>query len=159
MAQERTGWWQDVRASLAGKEQDYTQAPLNRAIILLAIPMVLEMCMESLFGIVDIFFVARLGAGAAAAVGVTETLMTVMYSLAMGIALATTAMVARRIGEKDEDGAARAAVQAVLLGIGVAVLVGVPAVWRAPDLLRLMGADEQVVAGGASYTRWCWEAR
>lgn len=154
MAQERTGWWGDVRASLAGKEQDYTQAPLNRAIVLLAIPMVLEMCMESLFGIVDIFFVARLGAEAAAAVGVTETLMTVVYSLAMGIALATTAMVARRIGEKDAEGAARAAVQAVLLGIGAAVVVGVPAVWRAPDLLRLMGADEQVVARGVSYTRW-----
>lgn len=153
MSEPRTHWWQDVRAALAGKEQDYTQAPLNRAIVLLAIPMVLEMCMESLFGIVDIFFVARLGAEAAAAVGVTETLMTVVYSVAMGIALATTAMVARRIGEQDTEGASRAAVQAIILGIGAALVVGVPAVWRAPDLLRVMGADEQVIAGGVSYTR------
>jgi len=153
VSESRTHWWQDVRAALAGKEQDYTQAPLNRAIVLLAIPMVLEMCMESLFGIVDIFFVARLGAEAAAAVGVTETLMTVVYSVAMGIALATTAMVARRIGEQDTEGAARAAVQAIILGIGAAVAVGVPAVWRAPDLLKVMGADEQVIAGGVAYTQ------
>jgi putative MATE family efflux protein len=154
MAGERSRWWQDVRAALAGKEQDYTQAPLNRAIVLLAVPMVLEMCMESLFGIVDIFFVARLGAEAAAAVGVTETLMTVVYSVAMGIALATTAMVARRTGEKDEEGAARAAAQAVTLGVMAALAVGIPALWQAPALLRLMGADAQVIAGGVSYTRY-----
>lgn len=154
MAGERSHWWQDVRAALAGKELDYTQAPLNRAIVLLAVPMVLEMCMESLFGIVDIFFVARLGAEAAAAVGVTETLMTVVYSVAMGIALATTAMVARRTGEKDEEGAARAAAQAVTLGVLAALAVGVPALWQAPELLRLMGADGQVIAGGVSYTRY-----
>lgn len=142
-----------MRAAIAGRERDYTRAPLNRAIILLAIPMVLEMCMESLFGIVDIFFVARLGVEATAAVGVTETLMTVLYAVAMGIALATTAMVARRTGEKDQEGAARAAVQAILLGIAAAIAVGVPAVWRAPDLLRLMGADPAVAAGGAGYTR------
>lgn len=153
MSDFSTHWWRDVRAALAGKEQDYTQAPLNRAIVLLAIPMVLEMCMESLFGIVDIFFVARLGTEATAAVGVTETLMTVLYAVAMGIALATTAMVARRTGEKDEDGASRAAVQAIILGIAAAVAVGVPAVWRAPELLQLMGADPAVVERGSGYTR------
>lgn len=153
MPESRTRWWHDVRAALAGKEQDYTQAPLNRAIVLLAIPMVLEMCMESLFGIVDIFFVARLGTEATAAVGVTETLMTVLYAVAMGIALATTAMVARRTGEKDAEGASRAAVQAIILGIAAAVAVGVPAVWRAPELLELMGADPAVVERGSAYTR------
>jgi putative MATE family efflux protein len=153
MSDSSTHWWHDVRAALAGKEQDYTRAPLNRAIVLLAIPMVLEMCMESLFGIVDIFFVARLGTEATAAVGVTETLMTVLYAVAMGIALATTAMVARRTGEKDEEGASRAAVQAIILGIAAAVAVGVPAVWRAPELLQLMGADPAVVERGSGYTR------
>lgn len=146
--------WSDIRASLAGEEHDYTEVPLNRAIVLLAVPMVLEMCMESLFGIVDIFWVARLGADAAAAVGVTESLMTILYSVAVGIGMATTAMVSRRIGEKDVEGAERAAVQAVVLGLVASVVIAAPGVWYAEDLLRVMGADEKVIAAGVSYTRW-----
>lgn len=146
--------WSDIRASLAGEEHDYTEAPLNRAIVLLAVPMVLEMCMESLFGIVDIFWVARLGADAAAAVGVTESLMTILYSVAVGIGMATTAMVSRRIGEKDVEGAERAAVQAVVLGLVASVVIAAPGVWYAEDLLRVMGADEKVIAAGVAYTRW-----
>lgn len=102
-------FWANVRAAIRGGDHDYTQAPLSRAILLLAIPMVLEMCMESLFGIVDIFWVARLGSHAAAGVGITESLMSILYSIAMGVSMATTAMIARRTGEKNSGGASNAA--------------------------------------------------
>lgn len=154
MREESLGLWKDIRAALAGEEFDYTEAPLNRAIVLLAVPMVLEMCMESLFGIVDIFWVARLGADAAAAVGVTESLMTILYAVAAGIGLATTAMVSRRIGEKDVEGAEKAAVQAIVLGVLASAAIAAPGVWYAEDLLKMMGADARVVAGGVAYTKW-----
>lgn len=154
MSDQRRGWWGDVRSALAGEEHDYTQTPLNRAILLLAIPMVLEMCMESLFGIVDIYWVAKLGSDAAAAVGVTESLMTLVYSFAGGIGMATTAMVARRIGEQDNDGASVAAVQALVIGLVAALAIGVPGVLFSEDLLRLMGAEEKVIDAGAVYAKW-----
>jgi putative MATE family efflux protein len=149
----RTGFWASVRESLSGSEQDFTTGNLNRAVLLLSIPMVLEMAGESLFAIVDAFFVARLGASALAAVGLTESVLQIIYAIAVGLSMSTTAMVARRIGEKNEEGAARAAVQAIIVGIVISIVFGVAGVIWAPDLLRLMGGDEQVVAVGTTYTR------
>jgi putative MATE family efflux protein len=147
------GFWGQVRDALRGVEQDYTTLPLNRAILLLAVPMVLEMCMESLFGIVNIYWVANLGAASVAAVGVTESMMSMVYSVALGVSMAATAMIARRIGEKDEIGAARAAGQTILLGFLIALAISVPGVWFAEDLLRSMGAQADVLEAGRTYTR------
>src|SRR5437588_11108544 len=118
----REGFWSNVRAALRGSDRDYTRGPIGRAIFLLAIPMVLEMAMESIFAVTDVFFVGRLGPDAVATVGLTESMLTLVYALAMGLGIGTTAVVARRIGEKDQDGAANAAVQATVLGIAGAVL-------------------------------------
>jgi putative MATE family efflux protein len=115
--------------------------------------MVLEMAGESVFAIVDAFFVARLGSSALAAVGLTESVLEIIYAVAIGLAMSTTAMVARRIGEKNEEGAARAAVQAIIVGIVISIVFGAAGFIFAPDLLRLMGGDEQVVAVGTTYTR------
>ena len=153
MGQRASGLWAAVRESLSGSERDYTQGPINRAIVLLAIPMVLEMAMESLFALVDIFWVARLGKSAAAAVGLTESIETLVYAVAVGISAGATAMVARRIGEKDHDGAAIAAVQALVLGLGAALLIGIPGAILAPHLLGWMGADPEVIAVGSGFTR------
>lgn len=147
------GLWPSLRDAIAGVERDYTQEPLNRAIVLLAIPMVLEMCMESLFGIVDIFWVARLGESAVAGVGVTESLLTVVYGLALGISMATTAMVARRTGEKDAEGAAKAAAQSILLGLVVSAVIAAPGFFFAVKLLGWMGAEPAVIAASVDYTR------
>jgi len=145
--------WRDVRDAIAGVDRDYTAEPLSRAILLLAIPMVLEMCMESLFGIVNIFWVARLGAHAVAGVGLTESLLTVLYAIAMGIGMATTAMVARRTGEKDPEGAATAAAQAILLGLLFSLVTAIPGVLYGRHLLELMGGEADVVASTSTYTR------
>lgn len=132
---------------------DPTQGPLVPAILLLAIPMVLEMVMESIFAVVDVFFVARLGADALTAVGLTESLMAIVYTVAMGLSIGVTATVSRRVGQKDPDGAATAAVQGVALGAGLAAVLGILGAWQAPNLLRLMGATESVVSVGMGYTR------
>jgi putative MATE family efflux protein len=153
MAGRNSGFWADARAALAGHRQDYTALPLNRSILLLAVPMVLEMSMESLFGIVDIFWVARLGEDSVAAVGLTESLMAIVYAIAMGVSMATTAMVARRIGEKDREGASTAAAQSILLGFLYALAFAIPGWLYAGDLLRMMGAGPGVLAVGAGYTR------
>jgi putative MATE family efflux protein len=145
--------WETIREALRGSEQDFTTGPVPRAVLLLAIPMVLEMALESVFAVVDVFFVSRLGAAAVAAVGLTESLLAITYALAMGLSIAVTAVVARRWGEKDPDGAAHAAAQALLLGIAVALVIGVTGVIFAEDLLRLMGASDDVVAIGLGYTR------
>lgn len=147
------GSWASVKESLRGTEQDFTSGSLNRAVVLLSVPMVLEMAGESVFAIVDAFFVARLGALALAAVGLTESVLELIYAVAVGLSMSTTAMVARRIGEKDKEGAARAAVQAIIVGIVISIILGAAGFIWAPDLLRLMGADEQVVAVGTAYTR------
>jgi putative MATE family efflux protein len=136
-----------------GSHRDYTTGDLNRAILLLAIPMVLEMVLESLFAIVDVFFVSRVGANAVATVGLTESLLSLVFAVGIGLSLSTTAMVARRIGEKDHEGAAVAAVQAITLGLIVSVLIGVPCLIFAPDLLRLMGASPEIVRIGTGYAR------
>jgi len=148
-----SGAWATIRESLNGSEQDFTAGPVPRAVLLLAIPMVLEMVLESVFAVVDVFFVSRLGAEAVAAVGLTESVLALTYALAMGLSVAVTAVVARRWGEKDRDGAAHAAAQALLLGVIVAIVLGVTGVLFAEDILRLMGADDAVVATGLGYAR------
>jgi putative MATE family efflux protein len=145
--------WQSIREALRGSHQDFTTGSLNRAILLLAIPMVLEMVLESLFAVVDVFWVGRLGADAIATVGLTESLLSLVFAVGLGLSLSTTAMVARRIGEKDPHGAAVAGVQAIVLGLGVSLAIGLPCFFLAPGLLHLMGASPQVVAVGGGYAR------
>ena len=138
--------WGAIREALRGAHHDYTDGPIGRSIFLLAVPMVLETMMESVFAVVDVFFVSRLGADAVATVGLTESLMVLVYSLAMGLGIGATATVARRVGEKDPDGASHAAAQAILLGLIIAVVLGVIGVIAAPTLLRVMGASPGVLA-------------
>src|SRR3989440_64111 len=145
--------WSSVREAIRGSHQDFTAGNLHRAILLLAIPMVLEMVLESLFAVVDVFWVGRLGADAIATVGLTESLLSLVMAIGFGLSLSTTAMVARRIGEKDPAGAAVAGVQAIVIGVAIAALIGIPCLFYAPDLLRLMGASRQVVAVGSGYAR------
>ncbi len=144
--------WRSLMEAIRGTQQDFTEGSISRAVFLLATPMVLEMLMESLFAIVDVFWVTRLGANAVATVGLTESMLTLVFSVAMGVSMSTTAMVARRIGEKDSRGAATAAVQAILLGVSLAILMGIPGYWLAPRLLGWMGAPADLVAIGHRYT-------
>ncbi len=150
--QPRAGVWRTITEAIKGTHQDFTQLSISRAVFLLAIPMVLEMLMESLFALVDVFWVTRLGANAIATVGLTESMLTLVFSVALGVSFSTTAMVARRTGEKDPEGAATAAMQSIFLGIGVALAMGVPAMIFAHELLNLMGADRMLIAGGHRYT-------
>ena len=145
--------WSSVREALRGSHQDYTQGSLNRSILLLAIPMVLEMVLESLFAVVDVFWVGRLGANAVATVGLTESMLALVFAIGLGLALSTTAMVARRIGEKDPKDAAIASVQAIVLGVLISLVLGIPAGIFAPRLLQLMGASPAIVTGGSGYAR------
>jgi putative MATE family efflux protein len=146
-------FWQVVRQSLRGEHLDYTSLPLNRAVLLLAVPMVLEMLMESLFSVADVFWVSHLGSDAVAIVGLTESVMTVIYAVAIGVAIAATAMVSRRIGEKDPEAAAQAAGQVILLGVVLSLVLGAVLGYFADDILRLMGAEERIVAQGTSFAR------
>lgn len=152
-AQQQPSLWSSIREAVRGSHQDFTKGSLNRAILLLAIPMVLEMVLESLFAVVDVFWVGRVGANAVATVGLTESLMLLIFAIGMGLSLSTTAMVARRIGEKDPEDAAVAGVQAIILGLAVSVGLGVPAFIFAPNLLHLMGASPEIVAMGSGYAR------
>ena len=127
--------------AVRGVETDLTEAPLGRALLMLAVPMILEMVMESIFAMVDVFWVAHLGARAVATVGLTESMMMIVYSMAMGVSIGAMALVARRIGEKDADAAARTTVQGVWLGLVLAVVIGALGALYAPELLGLMGAD------------------
>src|SRR5438105_10042065 len=145
--------WSSVREALRGSHQDYTTGSLNRSILLLAIPMVLEMVLESLFAVVDVFWVGRLGANAVATVGLTESMLSLVMAIGFGLSLSTTAMVARRIGEKDPAGAAVAGVQAIAIGLAFSAMIGIPCLFYAPNLLRLMGASPQIVATGSGYAR------
>src|SRR5215471_577858 len=151
--QLQPGFWRSVREAVQGSHQDFTTGNLNRAILLLAIPMVLEMVLESLFAVVDVFWVSHLGANAVATVGITESLLSLVFAVGLGLSLSTTAMVARRIGEKDPDGAAVAGVQAIVLGLVVSVLFGLPCVFYGPELLRVMGASPEIVRIGSGYAR------
>src|SRR5256885_4865067 len=147
--------WSSLVEAVRGSHQDYTSVSLNRAILLLAVPMVLEMVLESLFAVVDVAWVGRLGANAVATVGLTESMLSLVFAVGMGLSLSTTAMVARRIGEKNPEGAAVAAVQAIILGLVISVAIGVPCLIYAPQLLQLMGASPDIVATGSGYTRIC----
>jgi putative MATE family efflux protein len=138
---------------VGGSRRDFTKEPLGKAILLLAIPMVLEMIMESVFAVVDMFWVSKLGADAMATVVVTESLLMILYTLAMGLSMGATAVVARRAGEKNPEAAARAAVMVVWLGIGVSVIIGGAGVIFGPQLLAFMGASPSTIAVGGGYTR------
>ena len=139
--------------ALWGTKRDFTEGSLGAALFILSVPMIVEMMAESLFAVVDIFFVAHVGPNAVAVVGITESMMYLIYSVAIGLSIGATATVARRIGEKDPGGAAKAATHSIYLGLVVAVVLGAVGVTFAPDFLRLMGADESVIAEGANFTR------
>jgi len=141
-----------LKEALRGSKQDFTEGSLKRAIVLLAVPMVLELSMESLFAIVNVFWVAGLGASAIATVGLTEALITIIFAVAMGLCAGVTSFVARRIGEKDPAGASAAAGQAILLGLAASVLIGVPAAYFAKPLLGFMTEDPTVVQSGYGFT-------
>src|SRR5262245_59533788 len=145
--------WATLREALRGSRQDLTEVPIGRAVVLLAVPMVLEMVMESIFAVADVFFVGRLGADAVATVGITESLMTLIYAVAIGLSIGAAATVARRIGEKDRDRAARTAVQSIALGIVGAMAIGLGGALFAPGLLRAMGASDDVLRTGSAFTR------
>lgn len=153
MPAPQSSLWSSLWEAIRGSHQDYTTGSLNRAILLLAVPMVLEMVLESLFAVVDVFFVGRLGANAVATVGLTESLLSLVFAVGIGLSLSTTAMVARRTGEKDPEGAAVAGVQAIVLGLLTSLAIGIPCFIYAPDLLRLMGASPDIVATGSGYAR------
>lgn len=143
------------KQAVKGDQQNFTEGSINRAIFMLSIPMILEMAMESLLAVVDIFFISRLNDNdAVTAVGLTESVNAIVYSLAMGLGMAATAMVARRIGEKDGPGAAVAAVNALYIGLMVSVIISLSGILFYKDILRLMGASENIVAVGSGYTLW-----
>jgi putative MATE family efflux protein len=144
--------WSLLKQAMSGADQNYTEGSIGRAVLLLAIPMMLEMAMESVFAIVDIFFVSGLGAAAVAAVGLTEAVLTLLYAVAIGLSMAVTALVARRIGAGDPEAAATVAGQTIWVGVGAAAIVAGIGIAYADDILRLMGAEADVVATGAGYT-------
>jgi putative MATE family efflux protein len=145
--------WATVREALRGTHRhDYTDGPIGRAVVLLAVPMVMEVFMESVFALVDVFFVSKLGADAVAAVAMTESMMMIIYALVMGLAMGAGALVARRIGEKDPEAASHTAVQAITLGVACALPVAAVGIAFAPDLLRIMGAEPRVIATGRHFT-------
>src|SRR5215472_2217452 len=150
---EAPGFWTTVGQALRGIRHDYTDGAIGRAIILLAVPMVLEMVLESVFAVVDVFWVAHLGADAVATVGITESMLALIYAVAIGLSMGATATVARRTGEKDPDGASRAAVSSITLGIAIALPIGIAGAILAPKLLALMGGSPQLVASGSGFTR------
>src|ERR1700740_3563291 len=141
MTSRATSFWGSIGEALRGSHQDFTTGSLNRAVVLLAIPMVLEMALESLFAVVDVFWVGRLGANAVATVGLTESLLSLVFAVGFGLGMSTTAMVARRIGEKDAQGAAIAGVQAIVIGVLTSIAIGVPCWFYGARLLSLMGAS------------------
>ncbi|MCA1566756.1 MAG: MATE family efflux transporter [Acidobacteria bacterium] len=140
-----------LREAVLGSRQDFTEGGIGRAIALLSVPMILEMMMESLFGIVNVFYVARLGADAIATVGLTESMLTIVFGIAIGLSMATTATVARRTGERDPEGAAVAAVQSIIIGVITSLPLAVAGLAFAPTLLRLMGAEAGVISTGSNY--------
>ncbi|MDP5171286.1 MAG: MATE family efflux transporter, partial [Bacteroidia bacterium] len=142
-----------IKEALRGEDADYTKMKVNRAIVLLAIPMILEMAMESLFAVVDAFFVGKVGGGALATIGFTESVLTVVYSMAFGLAMGTTAIVSRRWGEKDYTGAAKSSGTAIMIGLVLSLVLGIGGYFLAPDILRLMGAEQVVIDTGTTYTQ------
>lgn len=141
------------KRALSGAEQEFTSGSIRKAIFMLSIPMILEMLMESIFALVDIFYVSRVSVNAVATIGLTESVVTLVYAVAIGLSMAATAIVARRVGEKDLKGASQAAVQVIILGILVSVIVSVVGIWYAKEILALMGAEPDLIAEGYGYTQ------
>src|SRR6185436_3226720 len=151
---EPSSLWSTFREAVRGTSADFTKIPIGRAVLLLAVPMVLEMCMESVFAVADVFFVGHLHlTDAISTVGFTESLMTIIYAIAMGLSVGAAATVARRVGEGDQDGASRAAVQSIIMGLSIGALIGAIGIAFAPQLLRIMGAEESVVSTGTTFAR------
>lgn len=150
----RVSIWQHIKNAISGTEADYTAIPMKKAIFLLAVPMILELVMESTFAVVDIYFVSKLGASAVATVGLTETYLFLLYSIAMGLAMAVTAIIARRIGEKNKESAGTTAVQSIILAILASLPFSLAGIFFAKDLLALMGADQWSIDNGYRYTQW-----
>jgi putative MATE family efflux protein len=146
--------WQELKEAIKGSEADYTRISLKRAILLLAVPMILELVMESAFAVVDIYFVGKLGSSAVATVGLTETYLFLLYSIAMGLSMAVTAIIARRIGEKNAAQADRSAVQSVFIALLVSIPFSIAGIFFSKDLLALMGADAWSIEHGYRYTQW-----
>lgn len=149
-----TSFWFELKQAIKGTESDYTKIGIKKAIFLLSIPMILELVMESTFAVVDIYFVGKLGASAVATVGLTETYLFLLYSVAMGLAVAVTAIVARRIGEKKKRAAGYTAVQAIFIGVMISLPFALAGIFYSKELLALMGADEWVIEYGYRYTQW-----
>lgn len=145
--------WLQIREALKGSHQDYTSGSLDRAIILLAIPMVLEMAMESLFGIMNVFWVAGLGEIAIASVGITESILVLVFAVAMGLSIAITATVARRVGEKDMEGARLAAGQGLAAGVAIAIVISICGIVFGDRILGFMAESPEVISAGHVYTR------
>ncbi|NIK91227.1 MATE family efflux transporter [Mangrovimonas sp. CR14] len=139
--------------ALTGAEQEFTSGSIRKAIFMLSIPMILEMLMESIFALVDIFYVSRVSVNAVATIGLTESVVTLVYAVAIGLSMAATAIVARRVGEKDLKGASQAAVQVIILGVLVSVIVSIVGIWYAKEILALMGAEPDLISEGYGYTQ------
>ncbi|MDX1503598.1 MAG: MATE family efflux transporter [Thermoanaerobaculia bacterium] len=144
--------WADIRAGIVGEPRDYTAGSIGRAILVLAVPMVLEMSMQSVFAVVDVFFVGKLGSDAVAVVGIADSLLALVFSVAIGLSMGTAAMVARRIGEGDEKAAAHASMQSIWLGLAVSVPIAIVGVVYASDLMRLLGASPELAVYGRGFT-------
>src|SRR4051812_41913997 len=142
-----------VKLSLSSEEQDFTKGSISKAVFLLAVPMILELSLESVFAVVDMFFVSKLGQNAIATVGLTESVITIVYSVAIGLSSAATAVVARRVGEKNPEAAAHAGAQSLIVAMIVTVILRIVGVIFAADVLSFMGASREVVADGATFTR------
>lgn len=148
-----TGIWSLIKTALRGEQKDFTTGSLKRALFVLALPMILEMVMESLFAVVDVFYVSRVGVNAVATVGLTESVMMLIYAIAVGLSMAATAFVARRAGEKDFHAAANAAVQALYLAVAIAIPLSIAGIIFAEDILRLMGGSPELIEQGKNFTR------
>ena len=149
----RPNWWRLLKDALRGKEYDYTQGSLSTAIFLLAIPMVFEMVMESVFALVDIYFVSQVSTNAVATIGLTESVVSLIYAVAVGISMAATAVVSRRIGEGDQEGAKNAATQVIYLGLGVSIVFSLVGIYFAKEILGLMKASPDLIEEGYQYTQ------
>ena len=147
------GIYHFIKDAIAGRQQDFTTGSIRKAVFMLAIPMILEMCLESVFAVVDIFFVGKLGSNATATVGLTESVLTIIYSIAIGLSMGATAVVARRVGEKNNEGAAKAGAQAILVAVILSLLISITGILFAEELLGLMGATSEIIGSGATYTR------
>ena len=142
-----------IKEALSNKQQDFTTGSIRKAVFLLAIPMILEMCMESVCAVVDIFFVGKLGSNATATVGLTESVLAIVYSIAFGLSMAATALVARRVGEKNYDGGAKAGAQSIMVALTISVLISLAGIFFAKDVLKLMGATKEIADNGYIYTK------